>query len=875
GYSSPGRVSAAAGTTLAVNVGGGSGWLDGEIAALLGNATLPSGVIFGLDTTNGDFSLSSAVTPTLILAKYGANSLTLNGTGSPSAATRIFGGSLVVANAGLLLDNSSVFIGAGGTLSFDGTRTLGSLTGSGLLASAGTVLLIGNDNTSPGVFSGSITGPSNITKIGSGALILSGSNTFTGQLTVLNGPLVVASSDAALGSSAKTVFVGGDNNTYGGVLEIAPSNPQAGTIITHNLYLSGEGPATANSLTPNFTVNSTGGLGALLSIGNNTVTGSISTSATAATWIGSSAGMLTLSGALNLGAGQNLYLGLGFGNTTVNYIPATTGGVKKYGSGSLSSTLILTGSNNAFSGGLEINSGNVRVSNGGALGTNTGTQALNLSAGYLEVRADPADIGSFASKNVYNNNGTGFILDRALGGTGLNQTVSFGSLSYSIPRGLTLQGRNGYGFSVGYPGASIAGAVANSTGAFTTTSLNGLAVISGDMPFGYSGSVVTLTFSVGGDLIFNGSILNAGTLPVVSKSGTGMMLLTGTSTSLLASQNLNNGVLAVNQIGNISGGALNGSSGGALNISSSSTMGALDYFGYAGTGAGETTAKVMVMAGGASVNSAIFADQRGSAPSALVLASNISGGTVNSARSLVLGGASSSDIVNAVRGVVQDGIVATSLLKIGSATWLYSPSVENYLSSGGSYSYLTSGTASGMAAPSNTNILFVGTTTGIVLGGSVSGTNVPGGSVVTQILSGTSIAISNMLTSTVSAGTTLTFAPVSSFSGTITVAGGTFQFAPTATSGNGSNLIPDGGSLAFGVDSITGTGFAGGVFEYQGLAGLTELAGTLSLAAGIGVVKSWVDLRTSRIPQLAPSTSLPRLWPTRSWSRLVRPRLCR
>jgi hypothetical protein len=239
-------------------------------------------------------------------------------------------------------------------------------------------------------------------------------------------------------------------------------------------------------------------------------------------------------------------------------------------------------------------------------------------------------------------------------------------------------------------------------------------------------------------------------------------------------------------------------------------MGALDYFGASGTGAGETTAKVMVMAG-ASANSAIFADQAGTAPSALVLSSNISGGTGTSARSLVLGGSSSSAIVNTVAGVVQDGILPTSLLKIGSSTWLYSPSAQNYLSSGGPYTYLTGGTVTPMAASLNTNVLYVGTTTGIVLGGSVTGTNMPSATVVTQILSGTSIAISNRLTANVASGATLTFAPVSSFGGNITVAGGTFQFAPTAATGNGSNLIPDGGSLAFGSDFVTGTGFAGGI----------------------------------------------------------------
>ena len=774
------------------------------------------------------------------LTKAGNGTMTLSSSSAYTGATNIVGGSLVTGASEVLPDVSAVTVYRGATLTLGGVEPIGSLVGAGNVVINSSQLLIGADGTSPGVFSGNISGTGNLLKTGGGALVLSGSNTFTGQMAVQNGLLVARSNDALGGTGS--VFVGGDGATYGGALEIAPSDPSTGVNITRGLSLSGKGPGTANALTPNFYAS---GLGALMSFGNNLFTGNITTTPTTATYIGLAGGSSTFSGSLYLGAGQTTYFGEGFGNATVtSAIPSSTGSVGVNITGSQMSTLILGNSNNAFSGGVQLVAGNLRVSNGGALGTSTSASAINFGGNYttewLELRTDPSDVVSFANKNIAIGNSTStnnFLLDRAVGGTGLNQTIAMGSFTFGGggARTLNLYGRDGYGITLGSLNASLGGA-GNGNVQLTTQAINGingLTTLNGNITVGDSTGGRYMVFSTAGDVIFNGSVFGTGIPTVLQKTGQGFLLMTGTGTTVSLRQEINQGILAINQIGNASLGALNGTAGGALNISNSTTVGMLDYFGAAGTGVGEITAKVFNLAG-STASSVVLADQQGTAPSALVLQSNFAA-TGAGVKNLVLGGISAGT-VNTIQGVVQDSSSTTSLAKIGPATWLYSPSATNFVS--GTFT-LTTSSASG----TNTTVIPVTDTSSIRLGQTVSVPGVTGPLFVSQITLNQNFSISgaNYIGSTaLAAGATLTFGTVSGFSGNVTVSGGTLQFLPTATSGNGSNLIPDSGSLVFGADATTLNGFAGGIFEYQfsGVADLLETAGTLSLSAGLGVVKT-------------------------------------
>ena len=129
-----------------------------------------------------------------------ANSNTYTG------GTAITGGTLALGNP-LALQNSTLDTSGSGTLSFGSitAATLGGLTGPGTLAlsntaSAAVTLSVGNDNAST-TFSGMLTGPGGLTKVGGGTLWLSSSNSFSGTTTVNGGALVVANTGALRNST--------------------------------------------------------------------------------------------------------------------------------------------------------------------------------------------------------------------------------------------------------------------------------------------------------------------------------------------------------------------------------------------------------------------------------------------------------------------------------------------------------------------------------------------------------------------------------------------------------------------------------------------------------------------------------------------------
>src|SRR5262249_40360090 len=116
--------------------------------------------------------------------------------------------------------NSAVTVN--GTLDLKGfSQTLGSLAGNGTVtSSAGTpnTITIGDDNTDT-TFSGVIqdgSGTVALVKEGSGALTLSGTNTFSGGVTLNDGTLNINNA-SALGTGAFTINGGAIDNTSGGI----------------------------------------------------------------------------------------------------------------------------------------------------------------------------------------------------------------------------------------------------------------------------------------------------------------------------------------------------------------------------------------------------------------------------------------------------------------------------------------------------------------------------------------------------------------------------------------------------------------------------------------------------------------------------------
>ncbi len=267
---------------------------------------------------------------------------------------------------------------------------------------------------------------SSLTKAGSGKMVLSGSNTYTGSTTISAGVLNIQNNTGA-GTTA-----GGVTVSSGAALEL-----QGGITIG------------AEALTINSSGVSSGG--ALRNIsGNNTWGGTITQAS--ASRINSDAGTLTLSASNAITGTYNLTIG-GAGNTTVSgTITTGTGTLTKDGTGTLTlaGTNTYTGTTTVSAGTLQLNrtggttipsTNNVTVS-GGILKVSTSQELNNLSvtSGTLVVDAGVTLTisGTFTGGGTITNNGT-IVIKGSSTFPGSTTTISaMNNLEINRPAGVTL-----------------------------------------------------------------------------------------------------------------------------------------------------------------------------------------------------------------------------------------------------------------------------------------------------------------------------------------------------------------------------------------------------------------------------------------------------
>ena len=181
-------VSVSAGATLAVAVGGAGDWnssTSDDILTVLAGATFADGAIFGIDTTDGDFTyanIGDTIYGSLGLCKLGPNTLTLIGTNSFTAGATVEDGTLQLANGTSYLGNRGTDPGYGGTMD------------SNLTVDADGNFVF--DDFTPLVYAGTISGSGNVYKTNTGEVTLTAdSSGFTGTTNAesstvdLQGPL--------------------------------------------------------------------------------------------------------------------------------------------------------------------------------------------------------------------------------------------------------------------------------------------------------------------------------------------------------------------------------------------------------------------------------------------------------------------------------------------------------------------------------------------------------------------------------------------------------------------------------------------------------------------------------------------------------------
>ncbi|HVW96143.1 MAG TPA: FG-GAP-like repeat-containing protein, partial [Mucilaginibacter sp.] len=413
--------------------------------------------------TNGssdNITINSTIAGTGALSKTGDGTLKLasgsNRTGW-SGAVSVTGGTLLVTGPAASLSTylpSGALTLDGGELDVNPTGTNATATISNAVtlgAGGGTISSGGGGGTNTVNFSGVVSGSGNLTKVGAAILQLSGTNTYSGSTTILNGTLKVTS-DSNLGSDA--LIINGGNFTGAGTID--------------------------NAITVN------GGGGSITAAGSLTLSGVIS-----------GAGPLALSGP---------------------------------------TTIILSGNNGSFSGGLTISTGSYLA----ALNT------INaLGTGQITILSGQIIFASLGTATLSNNivlQGNATIANAASGNVNvtLAGVISESGGSYN----LTLTGGTGANSSLILTGTN--------TYTGTTTIYSGLSVItdgnnisagslifSGSNPkLQISGSDVTLSNDV--SLNANSTIINAnavtlsgvvsGSASTFTKSGAGTLTLSGANT---------------------------------------------------------------------------------------------------------------------------------------------------------------------------------------------------------------------------------------------------------------------------------------------------------------------------------------------------------
>jgi len=518
----------------------------------------------GDSTFAGPFTSGTGV---LTLQKQGTGAWILSGTNTYTGGTSVTAGTLTFLQTTAKSSTGTHAFGAGTTLGlgvngasgFTSADILnafaGTLTGnlSGVTLNASTV--IGIDTTLGNFeFSDSITGsPARaLTKLGNNTLTLSGSNTFTGVLTVANGTLSTAtvnnaSTDGPLGNSANAVVLGSSGGNTGTLLYTGSTasstktfsmatggtgsfNIGASTDLTLSGVISGAG-----------TLSKTGAGKLILTNSANTHSGSMTISSGILEVGGS--GRLnsgTYAGAVSIANGANLVISTS-ATQTLNGAITGLGSITKTGAG----TLTLSNSGNDYSGGFNLDSGTVSIGSGVYNGFGKGIVTFN--GGTLSY-------GSSGPTMTYNNDmvwNASITLNRASSGTPisvfngditLGGNAGYANGSTTVSNALIFNGNvSETGGSRSFTG-SVGNVAGNSmtfngqntfTGAITgggssyAVTVGGSGYLGGGSYAGTISSIGSFTYSSSANQILSGTI--SGTTLTKDTSASSTLTLSGSS----------------------------------------------------------------------------------------------------------------------------------------------------------------------------------------------------------------------------------------------------------------------------------------------------------------------------------------------------------
>ena len=563
------------------------------IGSIVGNV-IDSGVLM-FNRSDAGLILSGNISGTGSVVQAGLGTSTLSGTNTYSGVTTVSAGSLQAGSLSALSANSDFTVMTGATLNLNGfSNAIGSLAGNGTVTNSGVAaatLSTGGDNATS-VFSGTLqngTGTLGLTKAGTGTLTLSGTNTYSGATTVSAGILRAGSTTGLSATSDFTVTsildLGGFANSIGSL---------AGTGTVTNTGAAATLTAEGDSLSTTFSgvLQSGSGTLALTKAGTGTLTLTGTNTYTGGTTI--SAGTLQLGNATATGSIvgnviDNSVLQFNRSDTALNLAGpiSGTGSVIQAGTG----TVTLSGTN-TYSGVTTVNAGTLQA---GSVTGLSATSDFTVNA-TLNLNGFSNDIGSLAGGGTVTNTGAAATLSA---GADNVSSVFIGTLQNGPGAlGLTKAGSGIFTLSGlnTYSGATTVNAGTLRAGSTTALSANSDFTVTSTLDLnGFSNAIGSLagsgiltnngaalaTLTVGSDnasTTFSGVLQNGvGTLGL-SKTGTGTLILTGTTNTYSGLSDVQGGQLSVR--GNL------GTS--AVHVESGATLG----------GAGTINGAVTILSGG-------------------------------------------------------------------------------------------------------------------------------------------------------------------------------------------------------------------------------------------------------------------------------------
>jgi len=522
-----GTTAVAAGATLGLGVGGSGSFvstnIDNLFAGSMTNVTIDPAANVGIDTTASNFTYSSNVAGTRGLNKLGANTLTLTGSNSYSGATIVSSGTLQLGD---------------GTLGHDSAIPSASVLNNAALA----FNYYGNQTCA-----GAIGGMGSLTKLGTAAVTLSGSNTYTGVTTIASGTLQFAKEASLYGgnpsnwtapnlvaaSGATAVFnVGGSGEFVASdidtlkALGTGSNGFKSGAILGLDTTDAAGGVFTYSSgiANPNSGANTLG----LIKLGSNTLVLNGSSSYTGTTTVNSGTlqigdginGSISGSSAITLNSGAGLALNLAGSGTFASAITSSIGSAITMLS---SGTTTLTG-NIIGPAGLNQSGSGMSI----LTGVNSYAGTTNITAGVLQLSGSNAAFVS--TVNVGINSGLVF---------GING-VAIGGLSGAGAVSL-VNGTNAMTLTVGnsFQNATYSGTLSG-VGNLTKTGVNTQSM-TGSLAYTGTTSISAGTLDIAqasGSATLAGVIVGSGTF---SKSGNGLLVVSNT-----ANANTFSGAVVVN-----------------------------------------------------------------------------------------------------------------------------------------------------------------------------------------------------------------------------------------------------------------------------------------------------------------------------------------